>query len=137
MITHIKAFAAGFIATLTFHQGMLGLFYVTGVFPRAPFSLVATEPLGVPAVVSLAFWGGIWGIVLWPLLRAASGGAYWLRCLVLGAIGPTAVALFVVFPLKGGAFAAGWDPKIIAGGLILNGAWGIGVGLLMRAFARL
>jgi len=29
-------------------------------------------------------------------------------------------------------FAGGWDPKIIVGALLLNGAWGLGAALLMR-----
>lgn len=134
---HVKAFVAGFISTLAFHQGVLGLFYVLKVFPRAPFAMAATEPFGVPAVISLAFWGGVWGVVIWPMIRKATGPAYWLRALVIGAIGPSAVALFIVFPLKGMAFAAGWDPKIIVGALILNGAWGLGVGVLMRVLRRI
>ena len=137
MLTHLKAFAAGFISTLTFHQGILGLFYVLGKFPRAPFAMNPTEPLGVPSVISVAFWGGVWGIALWPLIRGATGAGYWLRCVLLGAIGPSAVALFIVFPMKGMAFAAGWDPKIIVGALILNGAWGLGLGLLMPSFRKL
>jgi hypothetical protein len=46
------------------------------------------------------------------------------------------VALFIVFPLKGGALAAGWNPTIIVGALILNGAWGFGTALLMRLMQR-
>jgi hypothetical protein len=90
----------------------------------------------VPAVMSLAFWGGVWGIAIWPLLRHAAGSAYWLRALLIGAVGPSAVALFVVFPLKGMGVAGGWDPKIIVGALILNGAWGLGVALLMSWMLR-
>jgi hypothetical protein len=135
-VNYLRAFAAGFVSTLIFHQGVIALFYLLGAFPRAPWSMVATPPLGVPAVISLSFWAGIWGVVLWPALRSAGGKAYWIRAIVLGAIGPTAVALFVVFPLKGGAFAAGWDPKIIVGGLIVNGVWGFGLALLLRLFRR-
>jgi hypothetical protein len=93
-------------------------------------------PIGVPALISLAFWGGIWGIAIWPLLRHAAGAAYWLRALLIGAVGPSAVALFVVFPLKGMGVAGGWDPKIIVVALILNGAWGLGVALLMNWMSR-
>jgi hypothetical protein len=129
---YVKAFAAGFVSTLVFHQGLLALLWLAGGSPRAPYSLAATPPFGVPAVVSLAFWGGLWGIVIWPLLRSAPEKAYWARALVLGAVQPTLVALFIVFPLKGLGVAGGWDPNLITGALILNGAWGIGVGLLMR-----
>lgn len=136
MKNYLRAFTAGFLSTLVFHQGVILLFYMMGAISRAPWSLAATPPFGVPAVVSLSFWAGVWGIVLWPVLRAATGAAYWVRAIVLGAIGPSAVALFIVFPLKGGAFAAGWDPKIIIGALIVNGVWGFGLALLIRALKR-
>jgi len=133
---YVRAFVAGFLSTLIFHQGVIWLFYMMGVFSRAPWNLVATEPFGVPSVLSLAFWGGVWGIPIWYLMRHATGTAYWVRAMVFGAIGPTAVALFVVFPLKGMTFAGGWDPKLIIGGLIVNGVWGLGLALLMRALKR-
>lgn len=135
MIGYVRAFVAGFVSTLVFHQGVILVFHLLGVFPRAPWNLAAVPPLGVPSVISLAFWGGVWGVVLWPVLRGAAGTAYWLRAIVLGAIGPTAVAVLVVLPLKTGALAI--DPKFIVGGLIVNAAWGFGLALLLRAFRRL
>lgn len=135
-MTHVKAFIAGFVSTLIFHQGVVALFYLLGAFPRAPFSMAATQPFGVPQVISLAFFGGLWGIVLWPLIRKASRAQFWLRALVLGAVLPTAVAFLVVYPMKGMAMGAGWDPKMWIGGLIVNGAWGLGLALIMRALNR-
>ncbi|MFN7213582.1 MAG: hypothetical protein ACK5US_11730, partial [Lysobacteraceae bacterium] len=122
----VKWFIAGFIATLIFHQGLLGLLYAAGISPRAPFNLAATAPLGIPQVVSLAFWGGVWAVALAPLLAKLRASRWWLGWIVAGAIGPSAVALFIVFPLKGMAMAGGWDPKLIIGALLLNGAWGSG-----------
>lgn len=136
-MTHLKAFAAGFLSTLTFHQGFIGLLYVAGAIKFRPFSMVATEPLGIPAVVSLAFWGGVWGVALWPLIKRASGGAYWARCALFGAIGPAGVALFIVMPLKGMPVAAGWDPKIIIGALLVNAIWGLGLGTFMKGLRKL
>ena len=132
----VKAFIAGFVSTLVFHQGVLALFYLAGASPNAPYDLGMVPPLHIPAVISLAFWGGIWGVAIWPVLKNAAGASYWLRALVIGAIGPSAVALFIVFPLKGKPMAGGWDPKLIVGALILNGAWGLGVALLMRLLHR-
>ncbi len=128
---HVKAFIAGFLSTLLFHQTVLGLLHLGNPAVPAPFNLTATAPLGVPAVISLAFWGGVWGIVLWLLIRNSEGASHWVKAAVIGAIGPSAVALFVVMPLKGMGMAAGWDPKIIVGALMLNAAWGIGVAMLM------
>lgn len=129
---YLKAFFAGFFATLVVHQGLYTLFWLAGALANPPYALAPTWPFGVPAVLSLAFWGGLWGIALWLFIRDSIARAYWLRALILGAIGPSAAALFLVFPLKGLAFAAGWNPSIIAGALILNGAWGLGVALAMR-----
>lgn len=131
-MTQLKAFAAGFVSTLVFHQGLLWLLYVGGASPRAPWNLTPVPPFHAPAVISLAFWGGVWGVVLWALIRAARGGVYWAEAVVIGALGPSLVAWFVVMPLKGMGFAGGWDPRIIVGALLLNAAWGIGVALLMR-----
>jgi hypothetical protein len=46
------------------------------------------------------------------------------------------VVLFVVMPLKGMPMAGGFDPKLIAGALLLNGAWGLGVVGLMRLYGQ-
>ena len=128
----VKWFIAGFIATLIFHQGLLGVLYAAGISPRAPFNLAATAPLGIPQVISLAFWGGVWAVALAPLLSKLTASRWWLGWIVAGAIGPSAVALFIVFPLKGMAMAGGWDPKLIIGALLLNGAWGLGCAVMLR-----
>jgi hypothetical protein len=98
---YLKAFVAGFASTLAFHQGLLWLLYTGGLSPRAPWNMTPVPPLNSPAVISLAFWGGVWGIALWALIRASRGGAYWTKALVIGALGPSLVAWFVVMPIKG------------------------------------
>lgn len=124
----VKAFAAGFVATLVFHQGVYALFYLAGAVEAPPFNLTPVPPLGVPSVVSLAFFGGLWGLPLWALIRDRGAAGYWSLAVVFGAVAPTAVAMLVVFPLKElEVSAATW-----VGGLILNGAWGVGVALVMR-----
>ncbi|NMT63662.1 hypothetical protein [Marinobacter orientalis] len=123
----LKAFVSGFLATLIFHQGLFALFYLVGIVPSAPFNLNPVPPLGVPAVFSLAFFGGLWGLVLWAILRRFNGVRFWLGNVIVGAIGPTAVAMLVVFPLKGLAVSA----QTWIGGLMLNGFWGLGVALFL------
>jgi hypothetical protein len=130
-VSYVKAFIAGFLATLIFHQGLLALLHAAGPAP-APFNMTPTGPLGVPSVLSLAFFGGLWGIVLWLVIRGAAGARYWLLAVVVGALGPSIVAWFVVMPLKGMGPAGGFDPKIIVGALLVNAAWGFGTGLLLR-----
>ncbi|MES2883414.1 MAG: hypothetical protein V4709_01310 [Pseudomonadota bacterium] len=127
----LKAFAAGFIATLVFHQGLFAVFHAAGLVPVPAFNFSPVPPLGVPAVLSLAFFGGLWGPPVAWLIRRDQGARYWLKALVFGAIGPTAVAMLLVFPLKGLAV----NPKIVVGGLLLNAAWGLGLALCMRLMA--
>lgn len=124
----IKAFVAGFLATLIFHQGLLGLMHMAGMVPVTPYNLDAVPPLGVPAVVSLAFFGGLWGLPAWALIGGRGPLGYWALAIIFGAIAPTAVAMLVVFPLKG------MDVSMTTwiGGFLLNGAWGLGVALFMR-----
>lgn len=129
MPTALAAFLSGFAATILFHQGLFALLHSLGAVPYPAYSMAPTAPLGIPAVLSLAFWGGVWGLILWPLLSRSSGATFWLRSIVFAALGPTLVALLVVFPLKGHAFAAGGDIKTWVGALLLNGAWGFGLGL--------
>jgi hypothetical protein len=89
-------------------------------------------PLSIPAVISLAFWGGARGVAIWPLLKNANGLAYWVRAQVISAIASGSVTLFIVSPLKGMPMAGGWNLKVIVSTLILNGTWGLGMALLMR-----
>lgn len=128
----LKAFVSGLLATLIFHQGLFAVFYFGGMVQSAPFNMAAVPPLGIPAVFSLAFFGGLWGMALWAIVGRLGGFKFWLGNVIVGAIGPTAVAMLVVFPLKELAVSA----QTWIGGLILNGFWGLGVALflvLMRA----
>ncbi|WP_417547157.1 hypothetical protein [Marinobacter segnicrescens] len=119
----IKAFISGFLATLVFHQGLFALFWMAGMTPAPPFNLSPVPPFGVPAVISLGFFGGLWGLLLWALLARLASPAFWGLMVLLGAIGPTAVAMLVVFPLKEiDVTAQTW-----VGGVVLNGFWGLGV----------
>jgi hypothetical protein len=128
----IRSFVAGFLSTLVFHQGLLALLFAAGLTARRPWVMAPTPPLGVPAVLSLAFWGGLWGVLLWEVVRNRGGAARWATAFVFGALAPTAVALLVVLPLKGLPVGGGWKPELVVGALLLNGAWGLGVVAFMK-----
>lgn len=133
----IFGFLAGFLATLIFHQLTLALLWAVKLAPFAPFSMAPTQPFGFPAVFSLAFWGGIWGIVYAFIdHRFPSRVAYWVAAFLFGAIFPTIVALMVVLPLKGKPMAGGWDPALLITAFLINGAWGLGTGLILELLAH-
>jgi hypothetical protein len=131
---HLRSFISGFLSTLIFHQGLLAVLYAGGISPRGAYSMSAVPPLGIPSVLSLAFWGGVWGIALWLMIRKSKGITHWSLALILGAVLPSVVALFIVFPMKGMPMGGGYDPKLIVGALLLNGAWGLGVAFFMKMF---
>jgi hypothetical protein len=97
--------------------------------------MAATQPFRVPVVLSLAFWGGIWGI-LFALIdgRFPRRGGYWVTAFIFGAIFPSLVALMVVLPIKGRPVGGGWNPVLLLTAFLINGAWGVGTGLFLKAF---
>jgi hypothetical protein len=130
----LLGFIAGFLAVPIFHQGVWYLFELVGFVPftRPAWALDPIPPFGVPSVVSKAFWGGVWGAVLAPLLTNLRGSAYWAGWIVMGAVAPTLVAFFVVSPIKGEPIPLLWPG--FAAGLVVNGVWGFGTALFLRLF---
>jgi hypothetical protein len=128
--------AAGFLATLIFHQLTLALLWAVGVAPFAPWSMAPTRPFGIPSVLSLAFWGGLWGIVF-GLVDGSfpRGGRYWIMAFLFGAILPSLVALLIVLPLKGQPVGGGWHAPLLLTALLINGAWGIGTGIFLKVLS--
>src|SRR3954465_4894982 len=132
----VVGFVSGFLAVLVFHQGAAELLHALQITPRAPYSMEATKPFGVPVVFSLAFWGGVWGVLLALSFAKLDGGRLILAATIFGAVLPTLVAWFVVAPLKGAPMAAGFAPKAMMIGPIVNAAWGLGTGIGLALFGR-
>lgn len=130
----LLGFVAGFISTLTFHQLTLWALHALAVVPKGPYAMDPVPPFGVPAVISLAFWGGIWGAIMIPAIAHQRGSAYWIAAILIGAIAPTLVAWFLVAPLKHQPIAGGWKPKAMMIGPIVNAMWGLGTAAIYRLF---
>jgi hypothetical protein len=128
----VIGFIAGFLAVLVFHQPVLYFLTYIGFAKAATYSMQATAPFGVPQVLSLSFWGGLWGIVFALVEgRIARGTIYWIYAFLFGAVFPTLVAWFIVAPLQGQPMAGGWQAPRMMTGLIINGAWGLGTALFL------
>src|SRR5580704_14531349 len=54
-------FLAAGISVLTFHAAAWWVLHLMGMMP-APYPLNPTAPFGVPLIVSLTFWGALYGI---------------------------------------------------------------------------
>ena len=136
--TLFMAFIAGFLAVPVFHQGLYASLYYGGIIPpaappapsNAPWDMQPVPPLGVPRILSSSFWGGVWAIVLWPLLSGLTGAAYWLAWFIVGGLALTTVFFLVVMPLKGQKMPL--SATRFAVGCALNGVWGVGTALFLR-----
>jgi len=122
-------FIAAAISVLTFHQGMIAFLHALGVSPYAAYQWSPMPPWGVPLVLDLAFWGGLYGLVFGLLLPRFTWPT-WLCGLILGFIAAL-VGMFVVASIKGAPIANGWHAWPIARSLLINGFWGLGVGLIL------
>lgn len=133
----IAAFIAGFVAVPVFHQSLLALLYAVSLSPLAPYQTSSTQPFGLPKFLSIALWGGVWGII-WAttVLRWSRAKYYWVVAIVFGAIAVNFVALFIFAPVKGQPIAGGWKPAVLITGLLINGAWGFGTALLFKWFTN-
>jgi hypothetical protein len=132
------AFLGGFLSVLIFHQPMLAILKATAFAPEKliPYAMTPTTPFGIPRTISLAFWGGIWSLILAVALTWTSGLSYWLSGFILGALFPSIFNWFVVLPLKGEPIGGGWAFPGVATALIINGVWGLGAALLFRLLGR-
>lgn len=129
---YLAAFIAGFVSTLTFHQGVIAILHAAGVSARTAYVMTPTWPFHFPAVISLALWGGVWAIVLlYAITHSPARHTYGAAWVAFGATVPTLVALYVVFPLKGMPPVTVWSPEVVGSALLLNGMWGVGVTVLM------
>ena len=135
--TLVMAFIAGVLAVPVFHQILLLLLHLAGIVPFSPFDMTPTKPFGVPAVISISFWGGVWGVIFaLTLPRWFTGVSYWIAAIVAGGVALTLVFMFVVWPLKIG----GLPPDLVGLfviGFLLNAAWGIGWALFLALFERI
>ena len=126
------AFVAGFISVIIFHQSMVAALVAASLAPPAfaPWGMEPIAPFGVPTLVSKAFWGGLWSMLLWLLLRRQQGAAYWLGWILLGATALPLVAIFVVPAIKGLPPPDFWTRFPIAASI--NAIWGLGTAVLLR-----
>src|SRR5271168_5050034 len=101
-------FSAAVISVLVFHQGRWGLLHVAGLMPP-PFPTWAVPPFGVPEIINLCFWGGMWGAVFGLLLPwLPSSPPMWVRGLGLGIVA-SLVSFFIVPIIKDQPIAGGWS----------------------------
>lgn len=133
----LLGFAAGSLSHVTF-QGALGVaYFVAGMIPALPWSLMPVPPLGIPMTINLAFWAGLWGTayaLLEPHLTPRVGRL--LGGLLVG-IAAMLVRWFIVLPLKGAPIVEGFVPNLVGVYAGFHLIFGIGLAVIFGAGVRL
>lgn len=138
-MTAVKGFVAGFLSVVTVMSAAWWLTREAGFIPANAPPLwswaPAIPPFGVPRVLNLAFWGGVWALVLSFLFRNLSGIGYWLAWILAGAIAVAATAIFIVPTIKGLPITNLTPQRFMVSGF-LNGMWGLGAAIWLMILGR-
>jgi hypothetical protein len=120
---------AGAIAALVFHQTTLQIFFWLGLAPQAAFRIAHVPPFHAPMVVSVTFWGALYGGLFgWATSRLK--GPLWLYGLAAG-LCTMLLSCFVIRPLCGAPVAFGWQTAALLRSFAAHEMWGLGVGLIL------
>jgi hypothetical protein len=131
----VVGFIAGCVAVLTFHQATIWILGSLGIIPGRPFPMAPRPPFGLPTIVHLAFWGGVWGVVIAvAIARIKERSSRLIAATLIDAIGCSLVGWFVVAPLRG---VPGPQLATMWRGLLINGVFGFGTGFFIDWVAGL
>lgn len=120
---------AGALAVLVFHQTTLQVFFWLGLSPQAAFRIAQVPPFNAPLVVSITFWGAVYGAVIGLVLPWVRGPLF-VKTAVAG-VCAMALAWFLFLPLMGRSAAFGWQAWPMLRSFAAYQMWGMGVSLLL------
>ena len=137
MRTAIAGFIAGAVSVLLFHQFGFFIANELGLLKAQLYNMRPVPPLGVPTIISSAFWGGLWGIAgayVVPRLPAALDGP--LGWILFAGIIVTLVNWFIVLPIKGSPIGGGFRmPNVVVVPLVYA-FWGFGMWVIFGLVRR-
>jgi hypothetical protein len=128
----LTGFAAGVVSVFLIHKIVLAVlhyFAVPGLTMPPALPMDPVPPFGVPRLINLCFWGGLWGAGLAAIWRWERR-SYWIGGLCLG-LAAVLAGFFIVAPIKGLPIAGNWVITNWIRSLLINGIWGLGVGLIL------
>jgi hypothetical protein len=132
----VFGFLAGALSVLLAHQVMVLALSALGLIQAVPYSMRAVPPLGIPTIANSVFWGGLWGVLFALIADRLPLRALWLKGLLFGLLGPLLANWFVVAPLKGQPVAGGFVLARMWPGVLILGAFGIGIALIYSLLQR-
>jgi hypothetical protein len=137
MRTVVIGFVAGVLSMLIFHRFGYYISNLLGFTTVALYKFTPVAPFGVPLILSMAFWAGLWGIAATfcvPRLPAGLNGV--LGWILFIAVIETLVHWFIVVPIKGFPVGGGFPMPGVVVVPIVNGFWGFGMWLTVSLIER-
>lgn len=133
----LVGFLAAFISTLTFHEIGFLLVNATGLGTFTLFNMRPTVPFGVPLVISLSFWGGLWGILYVFIVERFPKSVHpYLAGFLFAILLPTLFGWTVVAAIKGNPFFLNGDVLRLMLIIFINGLWGVGLPILSTVLTK-
>jgi len=120
---------AGALSVLVFHQTTLQLFFWLGWAPQAAFRIAQVPPFNAPLVVSITFWGAVYG-GLFGLVSPYVKGTSWLKGTIAGSCAMI-LSWFVFLPLMGHPAAFGWHAWPMLRSFVAYQMWGQGLNVVL------
>ncbi len=120
---------AGALSVLMFHQPLLEVLFWLGLTPQAAFRLAVVPPFHAPMVVSITFWGAVYGSVfgwLSPRLPRSI-----LIKPLLASLFAMVMSWFIVRPLAGYPVASNWQLAPLVRSAAADLMWGFGITLIL------
>ena len=120
------------------HQLMLGLLHVLAIpgleVAATPYRFAPVPPFGVPVLLNLCFWGGLYGLVFGLVQPKLAGRPMLLVGFGFGLLA-VLVGYFVVAPIKGLPIGGGWVVNNWIRSILINGSFGVGIGVIYPLLA--
>jgi hypothetical protein len=130
----LLGFFVGMIATLCVQLPLVWFLHLWHLTARTGFSTTPVPPMGVEAMWSRVFWGGVFGLAL------AAWGVFYplgLRWFVssIGVMVPARLVVdWIIAPIwTQGRFWAGWGSDAFLMPIVVNLVWALATALLLAA----
>lgn len=129
---------AAAISVLVVHESVAYVLKMVELTQRQPWSMnPPVPPFGVPYLLNLVFWGGLWGILFAHINQWLPGRAMWLKGLIYGLLIVSVSGWIIVPFIKGQIFGvpnqpffSGFDPKRMLPSVLIVGSFGLGLGAI-------
>jgi hypothetical protein len=135
---------AAALSVLFAHESVVYVLNALGRVSRRAWTMTpAIPPFGVPYLLNLVFWGGLWGILFAFIHPLLPGRMMWLKGLIFGAMVVVFGGWILVPLIKGQLLGlpnqelfSAFDPQRMLNSTLIVCGYGLGLGVIYGLIAR-